>query len=103
LTVWDWLFDSPFSPLERFEDSELKGFLNAITLERVNWREVKEYSTYICTALTKKYGLKENDTVSLFSQNSVWYPVVMMACLRAGARISGASPAYNAEEMTCTL
>jgi acyl-CoA synthetase (AMP-forming)/AMP-acid ligase II len=84
LAVWDWLFDSHYSPLERYEDHELKGYLNAITNERVNWREVKEYSTYICTALVKKYGLKEGETVSLFSQNSIWYPVVMMGCLRAG-------------------
>lgn len=84
LAVWDWLFDSHYSPLERFEEHELRGFTNAITNERVNWREVKEYSGLICTALVKKYGLKEGDTVSLFSQNSVWYPVVMFACLKAG-------------------
>jgi 4-coumarate--CoA ligase len=83
-TVWDWLFDSLYSPLERFEDHELKGYQNAVTKERVNWRQVKEYSTYISTALVKKYGLKEGQTVSLFSQNSIWYPVVMLGALRAG-------------------
>lgn len=55
-----------------------------MTNERVNWKQVKEYSTYISTALVKKYGLKEGETVSLFSQNSIWYPVVMFGCLRAG-------------------
>lgn len=90
-----------------------------MTNERVNWREVKEYSSYICTALVKRYGLKEGDTVSLFSQNSVWYPVVMFSCLKAGgslqnaeeacsdcrigAKISGASPAYNVEEMSYAM
>jgi 4-coumarate--CoA ligase len=84
LAVWDWLFDSEFSPLARYEDHELKGYLNAVTNKRLNWKEVKEYSTYISTALVKKYGLKEGQTVSLFSQNSIWYPVVMHGCLRAG-------------------
>lgn len=51
----------------------------------------------------KKYGLKPGDTVSLFSQNTVWYPVAMYAGLRVGAKISGASPAYNTEEMTFAL
>lgn len=83
-TTWDWLFESEFSPLARFEESELRGYQNAITKERVNWREVKEYSTYISTALVKNYGLKEGQTVSLFSQNSIWYPVVMLGALRAG-------------------
>ncbi|KIW05451.1 uncharacterized protein PV09_03340 [Verruconis gallopava] len=103
LPVWDWLFESHYSPLERFEENELRGFTNAVTNERVNWREVKEYSTWICTALVRKYGLKEGDTVSLFSQNSIWYPVVMFACLKAGAKISGASPAYNVEEMSYAM
>jgi 4-coumarate--CoA ligase len=84
LAVWDWLFDSDYSPLQRYDEHELRGFLNAVTNERVNWREVKEYSTYICTALKTKHGLKEGQTVSLFSQNSIWYPVVMFACLKAG-------------------
>lgn len=84
LAVWDWLFESDFSPLARYEDHELRGYLNAVTNERLTWREVKEYSTYISTALVRKYGLKEGETVSLFSQNSIWYPVVMFGCLRAG-------------------
>jgi hypothetical protein len=84
LPVWDWLFDSAYSPLARVPDSGLNGFRNAATGERVNWREVKELSTLICTALTREYGLREGDTVALFSPNSVWYPVVMFGCLRAG-------------------
>lgn len=64
---------------------------------------MKRYSTYISTALVKRYGLREGETIALFSQNTVWYPVAMFAGLRVGARISGASPAYNVEEMTFAL
>ncbi|KAF2402651.1 4-coumarate-CoA ligase 2 [Trichodelitschia bisporula] len=103
LTVWDWVFDSAFSPLQRFPEGELRGYQNAVTKERVNWAQVKEYSTYISTALVRRYGLKEGETVSLFSQNSIWYPVVMLGALRAGAKISGASPAYNVDEMAYAL
>ncbi|KAJ4361367.1 hypothetical protein N0V95_001981 [Ascochyta clinopodiicola] len=103
LTDWDWLFDSSYSPLSKFPPNELAGFQNAITKERVNWADVKKYSTYISTALVKKYGLKTGETVSLFGQNTVWYPVAMFAGLRVGAKISGASPAYNVEEMTFAL
>jgi len=103
LTDWDWLFDSAYSPINKYAPNELAGFQNAITKERVNWADVKKYSTYISTALVKKYGLKEGETVALFSQNTVWYPVAMFAGLRVGAKISGASPAYNIEEMTFAL
>lgn len=103
LTDWDWLFNSKYSPINRYPPSELNGFQNAITKERVTWLDVKKYSTYISTALVKRYGLHGEDTISLFGQNTVWYPVAMFAGLRAGARISGASPAYNVEEMTFAL
>jgi 4-coumarate--CoA ligase len=103
LTDWDWLFDSSSSPISNHPPSELAGFQNALTKERVDWTQVKQYSTYIATALVKRYGLREGQTMSLFSQNTVWYPVAMFSGLRAGARISGASPAYNVEEMTFAL
>jgi len=103
VTDWEWLFDSPHSPIDKYPSDELAGFQNAITKERVNWADVKKYSTYISTALVKRYGLKEGETVSLFSQNTIWYPVVMFAGLRAGAKVNGASPAYNVEEMTFAL
>jgi 4-coumarate--CoA ligase len=51
----------------------------------------------------KRYGLQEGDTVALFSQNTIWYPVAMHATLRVGGKVSGASPAYNAEEMAFAL
>ena len=103
MTVWDWLFDSKYSPINRYPAHELNGFQNAVTKERVNWADVKRYSTYISTALVRRYDLHAEETISLFSQNTVFYPVAMFAGLRAGARISGASPAYNVEEMTFAL
>ena len=77
--------------------------MNAFTKERLSWREVKEAATHLSTALVKKYGLREGETVALFSQNTIWYPVAMHATLRVGGKISGASPAHNVEEMTFVL
>ena len=61
--------------MNNYPPNELAGFQNAITKERINWADVRNYSTYIATALVKNYGLKADDTVSLFGQNTVWYPV----------------------------
>jgi hypothetical protein len=41
------LFDSPYSPINRYPPNELAGFQNAITKERVDWAEVKRYSTLL--------------------------------------------------------
>lgn len=104
LTTWQWLFEHPtYSPIARFPEAELGGYHNAVTKETLNWRQVKETATFLSTALVKKYGLKEGETVALFSQNTIWYPVAMHATLRVGGKVSGASPAYNVEEMTYAL
>ncbi|KAF2206782.1 hypothetical protein CERZMDRAFT_52453 [Cercospora zeae-maydis SCOH1-5] len=104
ITTWEWLFESPtYSPLLRFPKEQQAGFTDAISKERLSWQDVKDTATWLSTALVKKYGLKEGETVSLFSANTVWYPVAMHATLRVGGRVSGASPAYNEEEMSYAL
>ena len=103
ITVWDWLFDSEYSCLNKNSPSSIGGYEDAITKERVSYNDVKTYSTYICTTLVRRYGLKAGNTVALFSQNTIWYPVAAFAAIRAGGMVSGASPAYNVEEMTYAL
>lgn len=51
----------------------------------------------------KKYGFGPQQTLSLFSRNTIWYPVTLFAAVRVGGVVSGASPAYNVEEMTYAL
>ncbi|KAL8871627.1 MAG: hypothetical protein Q9174_002587 [Haloplaca sp. 1 TL-2023] len=101
LTIWDWLFDSSYSPLAK--EGPIAGYTNAITGERIDYAQVKQYTTFVSTVLTKEYGLREGDTVALFSPNTIWYPVALLGVLRAGGIVSGASPAYNVDEMTYAL
>lgn len=106
VTVWQWLFDeeSSASPLNgKIAKQDLAGYADAHTKERVSWQEVKEYSTYLSTALVRKYGFQPEQTLSLFSRNTIWYPVTLFAATRVGGVVSGASPAYNVEEMTHAL
>jgi 4-coumarate--CoA ligase len=85
LTVWEWAFEDPgASPLLKFPRNEIAGFTNAATGERIDFFQVKEHSTHLSTALVKIHGFKETDAVSLFSMNTIWYPVAMYAVLRAG-------------------
>lgn len=106
ITVWEWLFEdkSPASPLHpENKDQPLAGYYDASTKERVSWRQVRENATYISTALVNKYGFRPQQTLSLFSRNTIWYPVTLFAAVRVGGVVSGASPAYNVEEMTYAL
>jgi 4-coumarate--CoA ligase len=103
LTTWQWLFNSKHSPLTRFRSHEIKSFTNAQTKENLSYHDIKNNATYLSTALVKNYGFQEGEIVSLFSPNNVWYPVAMHGAARVGGIVSGASPAYNVEEMTYAL
>ncbi|EXJ88684.1 hypothetical protein A1O1_05615 [Capronia coronata CBS 617.96] len=106
LTTWEWMFEArEYSPLYQpcGEEQSLGGYVDAITHERLDWADVKIKATQLSTTLIREYGLQPGETVSLFSTNTIWYPVAMWAVIRAGGRINGASPAYNAEEMTHAL
>ncbi|KAG4439007.1 hypothetical protein IFR05_005523 [Cadophora sp. M221] len=103
ITTWTWLFNSTASPLNTNSASTIAGYSNAITKERVPYTDVKTHTTHLSTALVKHYGLQKSDVVALFSPNTIWYPIAMLSVNRVGGIISGASPAYNVEEMTYAL
>ncbi|EXJ90231.1 hypothetical protein A1O1_03330 [Capronia coronata CBS 617.96] len=103
LPVWTWLFESEYSPLRNYKPEEIQGYTNAVTKEHLSYADLKGHTTHLSTALVRKYGLQPGQTVALFSPNTVWYPCAMFGTLRAGGVVSGASPAYNVEEMTYAL
>lgn len=74
-----------------------------MTRERLDWQQVKDKATQLSTVLVRKYGLEPGQAVSLFSTNTIWYPIAMWSVIRAGGCVNGASPAYTAEEMTHAL
>ncbi|KAI1622729.1 4-coumarate-CoA ligase [Exophiala viscosa] len=105
ITTWEWVFESEkYSPLyQKDQKDRLCAYVNAVTKERLDWAEVKTKATQLSTALIREYGFQVGDTVSLFSTNTIWYPVAMWAVIRGGGRVNGASPAYNVEEMSYAL
>ncbi|KAG9236792.1 CoA ligase [Amylocarpus encephaloides] len=103
ITIWKWLFDFPHSPLNSISPSQVAGFTNASTLERISYSAVKTHTIHLSTALVKHYNLTKGDVVALFSPNTIWYPVAMLGVTRVAGIVSGASPAYNVEEMTYAL
>lgn len=103
ITTWQWLFDSEHSPLRQNPPSEVQGFTDASTKESLSFFQIRDHAISLSNVLTQDYGLKPGEVVSLFSMNNVWYPVAMHATARVGGIVSGASPAYNVEEMSYAL
>ncbi|EME43928.1 hypothetical protein DOTSEDRAFT_171858 [Dothistroma septosporum NZE10] len=103
ITTWQWVFESEeYSPVV-YAPQNHGYYENAVSKERLYYSEVKEKATQMSSALIREYGLQVGDTASIFAGNSIWYPVALWSIIRAGGRINGASPAYNAEEMTYAL
>ncbi|KAE9363798.1 4-coumarate-CoA ligase 2 [Stipitochalara longipes BDJ] len=102
-TTWTYLFTSPASPLTQHPPSKIAGYTNAHTNTRISYHDVKTHTTHLSTALVKHHGLRKGDVVALFSPNTPWYPVAMLAVNRVAGIVSGASPAYNVEEMVYAL
>ncbi|KAF2425789.1 acetyl-CoA synthetase-like protein [Tothia fuscella] len=81
------------------ETPNLDGaYENVTTRERLSFIDVKRKAEILSTILVERYGLQPGQTVSLFSGNTIWYPVGIWATLRAGGRVNGASPSYNVAE-----
>ena len=86
------------------ENPALSGaYEDVTTKERLTFHEVRRHAEILSTIFVKQYGLQSGETVSLFSGNSVWYPVGVWATIRAGGRVNGASPAYNVAETVHAL
>ncbi|KAH7041244.1 phenylacetyl-CoA ligase [Microdochium trichocladiopsis] len=127
ITTWEWAFEHPaYSPVARAELQQqqqqqqglgdqqhqaagrstlpsLGHYTDAFTKQTLDFGEVKSAAARLSTALARRYGLRAGETVSLFSTNSIWYPVAMWATVRVGGRVNGASPAYTADEMAHAL
>ncbi|KAJ1337520.1 4-coumarate--CoA ligase [Microdochium nivale] len=107
ITTWEWAFEHPeHSPVIRSQRDpgvRVGHYTDAFSKETLDFHQVKDKATRLSTALVHKYGLEPGQTVSLFSTNSIWYPVVMWATVRVGGRVNGASPAYTADEMAHAL
>jgi 4-coumarate--CoA ligase len=87
LTTWEWAFESPkYSHVLNTPRDNLGSYINAVTKERLDFSDVKQKAILLSSALVQEYGLKPDDTVSIFSTNTIWYPVVMWAILRAGKK-----------------
>jgi 4-coumarate--CoA ligase len=82
--LWDWLFLPEHNPHMSLPESQIAGYMQNISKERISFSEVKTLTTYVSTALCTNYGLQADKVIAMFSQNSVWFPVAMFAAVRVG-------------------
>ncbi|KAK0384327.1 hypothetical protein NLU13_8414 [Sarocladium strictum] len=103
LTLWSWLLDSSHSCLAQSPASQVQGFTDATTGEHMSFSDLRTHTIHLSTTLSRDYGLKEGQVISIFSRNSIWYPVITLSAVRIGAVACGVSPDYTVDELAFTL
>jgi acyl-coenzyme A synthetase/AMP-(fatty) acid ligase len=99
-SAWNFLFESPStSQTFNHSSSQLKGFINTASGAWFTHQQIKDSSTHLSTSLAKTYGSKEGEIISIFSPNSILFPVAMFGIMHAGAIPALSSPGYGVEEM----
>ncbi|KAF5025560.1 hypothetical protein F66182_2368 [Fusarium sp. NRRL 66182] len=54
----------------------------------------------IAGGLRRTLGMRDNDVVLAYAENSIWYPAIVLAAICAGGVFTGANPAYTSMELT---
>jgi acyl-CoA synthetase (AMP-forming)/AMP-acid ligase II len=84
-SIWSWIFeDEPYAT----PGPRICGYTDAITGQRLPFQQLKLYSERVSTVLHASFDVRPGDKISIFSHNSIWYPVALFAALRLGAIVS---------------
>lgn len=76
LDVWEYLLGSAFD--KRGIPSNKRLAVDVVTKQEITYGEARDLSQRIAHGL-RKAGLQEGQTVCIFSQNSIVWPVIAMA------------------------
>lgn len=105
-TIYDFLFDSAASPQEGYQRPDPRGrtwILDANSNRSYTYEQAKERADDIARALHVERGLREGDSVVVFSPNDIDYGPALWGTFRQGGVVSCANPAYNADEFAHQL
>ena len=96
LSLSEFLFDN--SPLTQQNPSK-SAFIDGVSGASIKFGELKSLTYQIAYGLRHKMGLKERDTILIFSVNSIWYPLLLWGAQMADITPTMASSSYQAQEL----
>jgi len=102
LTLPQFFFDSDHA-LKATRPPGVPFFIEDATGRGINSREVRTRVDGLANGLSRKWDIKEDEVVCLYSPNHVDYAVVFWAVHRLGAISTNSNPAYTLDELTHQL
>ncbi|OSC99662.1 amp dependent CoA ligase [Trametes coccinea BRFM310] len=102
LTIPQFLLDShhPSRPVLKKPQPWL---IEELTGREIGSDELRARTFGLANAFKMRWNIGEDDVVCIFGPNHIDYPVAIWASLRLGAIVSGANPAYTADELLYQL
>ena len=95
-----WLFKSPTARLP--DQPPIYYSAENPDQEQLSLAAYRLWSQRLASGL-RAHGLQAGERVMLFSNNSIFFPVVIMGVIMSGAIFTGANPSYSPRELTHQL
>jgi len=102
VTVPQFFFDSDH-PLRAIRPHGVPFFVDDATGKAVDSREARKRVDGLANGLSRRWDIKEDEVVCLYSPNHMDYAVVFWALHRLGAISTNSNPAYTVDELAHQL
>ncbi|KAF5561451.1 phenylacetyl ligase [Fusarium phyllophilum] len=107
-SIWQWIFEGDELLLGQSTSadpalSQTRGFHDSATGEFLSFHDLKSISTIVSTILYQEYDVKPEQKIAIIGQNSIWYPVAMLAASRLGAVVTLLPPGSSKDDLVYFL
>ncbi|KAF5694265.1 phenylacetyl ligase [Fusarium globosum] len=103
-SIWQWIFEGDELLLGQSTSadqtlSQTRGFHDSATGEFLSYHDLKHIATTVSTILYQEYDVRPGQKIAIIGQNSIWYPVAMLAASRLGAVVTLLPPGSMKDDL----
>ncbi|EWY82773.1 hypothetical protein FOYG_14866 [Fusarium oxysporum NRRL 32931] len=103
-SIWQWIFEGDELLLGQSTSadpalSQTRGFHDSATGEFLSFHDLKSIATIVSTILHREYDVRPGQKIAIIGQNSIWYPVAMLAASRLGAVVTLLPPGSMRDDL----
>ncbi|KAK2689096.1 hypothetical protein V3481_006242 [Fusarium oxysporum f. sp. vasinfectum] len=103
-SIWQWIFEGDELLLGQSTSadpalSQTRGFHDSATGEFLSFHDLKSIATIVSTILHREYDVRPGHKIAIIGQNSIWYPVAMLAASRLGAIVTLLPPGSMRDDL----
>ncbi|PNP85367.1 hypothetical protein FNYG_01196 [Fusarium nygamai] len=107
-SIWQWIFEGDELMLGQSTSadpalSETRGFHDSATGEFLSFHDLKSIAIIVSTILYQEHDVRPGQKIAIIGQNSIWYPVAMLAASRLGAVVTLLPPGSMKDDLVYFL